>query len=361
MADVTLNSSTKSQISNMKILSVGALSGLSNTCLHRNWALHKIADSVDEVKTDVNPWSFWCRVRFHLFQMGLPINISENNGENKIIRDLVSKNKYDIVWIDKGQTIFPETLKYIKKVSPQTIIVSYSPDNMALRHNQTQQYLECVPLYDHIVTNKSYIIEDLKKLGAQHVIFVNNSYEESFHYPRELTSQDIKNLGGDVGFVGAWEKERCESICFLVDNGIKVRVFGTGKWSEYKNYSPNLCIEERQLVNEDYCKSLQAFKISLCFLRKMNLDQQTTRTVEIPACGGFMLAERTAEHLAMFEEGKEACFFSSNEELIEKCKYYLEHEEERKRIAENGRLACIKKNYSNSEMMRRTLSIICQK
>ena len=345
----------------MKILSVGALSGLSNTCLHRNWALHKIAEHVDEVKTDVHPWSVWCKIRFHLFQLGLPFTIPENNGENKTICSLVSQNDYDIVWIDKGQTIFPETLQYIKKVSPHSIIVSYSPDNMALRHNQTQQYLKCVPLYDYIVTNKSYIIDDLKKLGAQNVIFVNNSYEDSFHYPRELSAQEIKELGGDVGFIGAWEKERCESICYLADHGIKVRVFGVGKWADYKNYSPNLRIEERQLLGEDYCKSLQAFKISLCFLRKMNFDQQTTRSVEIPACGGFMLAERTDEHLSMFEEGKEAAFFSTNEELLDKCRYFLEHKEVRTIIANNGFKRCRESGYSNIETIRKVLIAINEK
>lgn len=345
----------------MKILSVGALSGLSNTCLHRNWALHKIAEQVDEVKTDVHPWSFWCKIRFHLFQLGLPVTIPDNNGENKTICSLVSQNNYDIVWIDKGQTIFPKTLHFIKKVSPHSIIVSYSPDNMALRHNQTQQYLKCIPLYDYIITNKSYIIDDLKKLGAQDVLFVNNSYEDSFHYPRELSEQDIQELGGDVGFIGAWEKERCESICYLADHGIKVRVFGIGKWADYKNYSPNLRIEERQLLGEDYCKSLQAFKISLCFLRKMNFDQQTTRSVEIPACGGFMLAERTDEHLSMFEEGKEAAFFSTNEELFEKCRYFLENEEERKQIAESARIACVSNNYSNIGMVYNVLSVVYRK
>ncbi len=342
----------------MKILSIGALSGLSNTCLHRNWALHKITDSVDEVNTNVHPWSFWCKLRYHLFQIGLPVSILENNGENKAIRNLVSQNQYDIVWIDKGLTIFPETISYIKKISPQTVVVSYSPDNMVLRHNQTQQYLDCIPLYDYIITNKSYIIDSLKKMGARHVLFVNNSYEESFHYPRELAIEDFEKLGGEVGFVGAWERERCKSLCYLADHGIKVRVFGTGKWSDYKHYSPNLHIEERLLKGDDYCKSLQAFKISLCFLRKMNYDQQTTRSVEIPACGGFMLAERTQEHLSLFEEGKEACFFSSNEELLDKCRYYLKHEEERKMIAENGRERCLRSGYSNREMISKVLRII---
>lgn len=80
------------------------------------------------------------------------------------------KNKdYDIVWIDKGHTILPSTLKYIKKISPNTIIVSYSPDNMALRHNQTQQYLETIPLYDYFFTNKSYILDNMRKLGAKNI------------------------------------------------------------------------------------------------------------------------------------------------------------------------------------------------
>lgn len=85
----------------------------------------------------------------------------------------------------------------------------------------------------------------------------------------------------------------------------------------------------------------------------MNFDQQTTRTVEIPACGGFMLAERTKEHLNLFEEGKEAAFFSSNEELLEMCKYYLGHENERRQIAEAGCQRCLTSDYSNEGMIRK--------
>ena len=44
----------------MRILSVGSLSGMSNTCLHRNWALHKVADEVDEINTQLNPITLCC-------------------------------------------------------------------------------------------------------------------------------------------------------------------------------------------------------------------------------------------------------------------------------------------------------------
>lgn len=344
----------------MRILSVGGMNGLSNTCLHRHWALEKIAET-DAVNTSAVKYTLWFRIAYHLFLYGLPVRLPEGNHENKKIKERIDKKHYDIVWIDKGVTIYPETLKYIKQKSPDTIIVSYSPDNMALRHNQSQQYLECIPLYDHIVTNKSYILDDLRKLGAKDVRFVNNSYESRFHYPRTLTPNDYKDIGGDIGFVGAWEKERCDSILYLAKRGLNVRVWGGGKWLRYKGHYPNLKIEDRGLYSEDYSKSFQAFKISLCFLRKMNFDQQTTRSVEIPACGGFMMAERTAEHLAMFEENKEAVFFSSDGELFEKCRYYLEHEDERKRIAEAGLKRCQISGYSNEAMIRHVINGILRK
>jgi spore maturation protein CgeB len=342
----------------MKILSVGSLSGLSNTCLHRHWALENIADHTDKVNSREKSTSIWYRIVFRLFQYGIPIRLPDASKANqKIVKFIINSiaNPYDIVWIDKGLTINPETLLYIKKISPKTKIVSYSPDNMAMRHNQSQNFLECISLYDIHFTTKSYIVDKLLELGAVRVSFTNNHYEQSFHYPRELNKEEIIKLGGDVGFIGAWEKERCDSIVYLANNGINVKVFGDGKWNDFKQVK-NLDIAPG-IYSEDYSKALQAFKISLCFLRKMNSDTQTTRTMEIPACGGFMLAERTDEHLDLFKEGSEAEFFASNEELLEKCNYYLKHHEERNTIAKAGTLRCKTSGYSNEEAVRKMIKI----
>jgi spore maturation protein CgeB len=339
----------------MKILSVGNFNGLTSTCAHRHKALMKLADKVDVVNTQKKPISLWYRIAYHLFLYGLPVKLPDNSNANKEIRQLVSQNEYDIVWIDKGLTISKDTLLYIKEVSPKTKIVSNTCDTMSLRHNQSQDYIECIPYYDYHFTTKSYILEDMRKLGAKHVLFVNNGYDPVFFYPRNLNTTDIISFGGDVGFIGMWEKERCESILFLARNGIHVRVFGDRQWKKYKGCHPNLTVIEHGLYTEDYPKALQAFKISLCFLRKMNFDKQTNRTTEIPACGGFMLAERTDEHLALFEEGKEAVFFSSNEELLEKCRYYLSHEEERKQIALAGIERCRTSDYSYEGIIRELL------
>lgn len=341
----------------MKILSIGSFNGLSNTCVHRNWSLQKLG-AVDMVNMYSKPTSLWFRIANRLFNYGLPIHLPDSSDCNKQIVKLVKENRYDVVWIDKGWLINKSTLQLIKKHSPLAKIISYSPDNMVLRHNQSQNFLDCVPLYDIHFTTKSYIIDAMKQLGVKKAIFTNNSFESRFHYPRQLNTSDLNRLGGDVGFIGAWEKERADSILHLAKNGISVRVFGGGKWLQYKGTLPNLTIENHGLFSEDYSKGLQAFKISLCFLRKMNFDLQTSRTMEIPACGGFMLAERTDEHLALFEEGKEADYFSSDEELLEKCKYYLDNEAERIDIANAGHERCNRSGYSNTETIKRLLDSV---
>lgn len=60
------------------------------------------------------------------------------------------------------------------------------------------------------------------------------------------------------------------------------------------------------------------------------------RIWDVLGCGGFLLTNYQAEIPYYFKEGEDLVCFDSPENLCEKVEYYLEHEEERKRIAWNG-------------------------
>jgi spore maturation protein CgeB len=95
--------------------------------------------------------------------------------------------------------------------------------------------------------------------------------------------------------------------------------------------------------------------INICFLRKINRDTITSRSIEIPSCGSFMLAERTAEHLNMFVEGKEAEFFSDDEELLQKVQKYKREKDLATLIAKSGRVRCENAGY---DMLSQTSFIL---
>ncbi len=60
------------------------------------------------------------------------------------------------------------------------------------------------------------------------------------------------------------------------------------------------------------------------------------RVYDVCGCGGFLLTNWQEELPELYEPGVEAEYFGSQEELLDKAAYYLEHEEERAAIALRG-------------------------
>jgi hypothetical protein len=280
---------------------------------------------------------------------------------NEKIIDFVRKLSFDIIWLEKFLALKPETLIRIKKMQPRARIVFYSGDDMIARYNQSKYFLSGITLYDCIVTTKSYNLNknELPALGAKKVIFVDQGYDPGFHRPVDLNPEDKKVYGADTGFIGTYEQDRADKIVFLAKHGIKVRVWGNG-WGKLVGYHPDLKIENSPIFGLSYIKSIAATKINLCFLRKSSRDLQTDRTMEIPACAGFMLAERTIEHLRLFKEGSEVAFFDigSTGELLEKTRYYLMHDEERIEMAKAARQRCLTSSYTHHDRLKFILSSI---
>ncbi|GAL79878.1 glycosyl transferase [Algibacter lectus] len=217
-------------------------------------------------------------------------------------------------------------------------------DDMYAWHNRSIYYTLGLKHYDLVCTNKSYNMTELKKLGAKKMFFSNNAYSKNIHYP---AYKENSSYAHDVLFIGTLEKERFDSMNFLAENGIQVHVYTDSfNEKEFQNHNDNLIIHKGGLYYNEHCEAITNSKITLCFLRKINRDLQTTRSVEIPACGGCMLAERTDEHLSLFEENKEAIYFSNDSELLEKTRYLLANKTLRSQVTKEAILRCEESGYS---------------
>lgn len=60
------------------------------------------------------------------------------------------------------------------------------------------------------------------------------------------------------------------------------------------------------------------------------------RALDIMGAGGFLLSNYQSELAEYFEDGKEVVLFGSEEDLLDKIGFYLEHDELRREIAYNG-------------------------
>ena len=342
----------------IKILFVGDLSKSARS-LQRSRALKEMGCSITELSH--TPLSFqpgisknhglWFRLRWRL---GWPID--EMRVNQRVIEE-INKERFDVVWIEKALALWPSTLKLIREKKPAPKLVWCSEDDMFVRHNQSVFFKKSLPLYDIFFTTKVYNLTEMKELGARRTELFLDSYDEKTHRPMVLTDEEKKRFACDVGFIGSFEKERAEYMLFLAEHSIPVTIWGNG-WGKWFGRHPNLIIKNLSLHGEDYPKAINATKINLNFLRKINRDEVTSRSVEIPACGGFMLAERSKRHLNFFDEGKETEFFGTKEEMLKKAEFYLKDDEKRKDIALMGRERCLKSGYSQREQLTKMLEAV---
>lgn len=81
------------------------------------------------------------------------------------------------------------------------------------------------------------------------------------------------------------------------------------------------------------------------------------RALDIMGAGGFLLSNYQQELAEQFEDGKELVLYASAEELLEKSRYYLAHEEERCEIAYRG-FRKVQKLYSYEVRVKRMLELV---
>lgn len=333
-----------------KVLYVGEM-WAGGTCAMRAEALRQLGYDVKTVSVirrgripfAVRLWQKICN------RLRRPLDL---NGTNAAIR--AASAAYDILWIDKGNVVSPATLARVRAMKHRPMIIGFSPDDVEQRHCTSATFSATVPFYDAFITTKSYNVKELCRLGCGCVVFTDNAYDPAIHRPVQVDEGVRQARAGCIAFIGYHEADRQRLITALAAAGLHVHVHGPG-WAAVRRRLPRTVTIHPAVYGDAYAKTICSYAINLGFLRKCNRDVQTTRSVEIPACGGFLLAERTAEHERLFREGVEAAYFGDEEELVSKAAYYLAHPIERSVIAARGRERCLVGGYSYAHRLEEAM------
>ena len=161
---------------------------------------------------------------------------------------------------------------------------------------------------------------------------VKKSYWFPNSYPDELMlSKDIEKTI-DVGFCGN-VLNRGHVINSLDKYSIKKDLF---------------------VIGDDMVNAINSYKIHF---NKNISDDINYRTFETTGCGTFLLTNYTPGLEKLFDIGKEIVVYNDLNDLDNKVKYYLENEEERKKIAKAG-YERSKKDHTYFERSKKLIQII---
>ncbi len=276
------------------------------------------------------------------------------SGINKLINNVINSNQknYDVIWIEKGVFIKPDTIRSLKKKTFR--LIHYTPDP-AFYYHQSRFFNRALSLYDFTITTKSFEIDLYKQKTEKRVIFCTQGYDVKVHKPHY--SFDEKKY--DVCFIGHHEIQREKIINSILNLGISVAIAGI-KWEKFaRNHEGNVKLHYfgSNVAGEEYAKLISASKMGLGLLSKWIPEKHTTRTFEIPACGTALLTERNPEIDLFFNES-EVIFFENEKDIPELILKYLEDDENLKTITLNGYQKVLNGDFTYKQILTNALKQI---
>jgi hypothetical protein len=328
----------------MKIAYIGSNRG---TSLQRADALERIGHRVTVIDPrDFLPPSKWVdRWLYHAGGLGVNHLI-----DPKILAG-VCKIRPDLIWVTQGEYLGCALLKKLHRICSGPIINYTLDDPFGGRDGRRFRiFLQAIAQYDLLVVVRSDNILEAQRAGARRVLRVFRSADEVAHRPRILSAEDRRRFASEVAFVGTWMPERGPFLCELIRMGVPLAIWGgrwpkARQWQELRPYWRGPGLENA----DAYAKAIQGAKVNLGLLSEGNRDLHTTRSMEIPALGGVLCAQRTVEHQSLYREDVEAVFWSSAAECAAKCLSLLDDPRRRAAIASAGRSRLIcNRNYNET-------------
>lgn len=339
----------------LKILYASGLSP-NDSSLYRLWALERLGHTVVPLNAYAyEPGQAVVRKVLHRLQVGPWVE--------RLNRDLLAmaeRERPDVFWADKLLSLQPRTLDRLRAMGVAT--VSYMIDNAfgPRRDPGWRLYMQCIPHFDLHVTQRDKNVEDYRGRGARDVIKIQTAYEPTLHFPPPPGWSDADRDRG-VSFIGSPYDQRAAFLTRLwKEYGTPVVISGaTFMWrAQLPREVADAIYTGDELHGAAYREGIWRSRINLSFLTHSNQDEFVHKSFEIAACGGFLLAERSAGHLERFVEDEEAVFFSGIEECAAKILRYLPEEDARARIAAAGQRRAVRGGYSNDAQVERILSRI---
>lgn len=238
--------------------------------------------------------------------------------------DLTRYGKYDLHFeADWGEDALKGVLPYTPCDIPRPNVYWASDTHLGYDYR-----LSKAKRFDYVFCAQKRAVEDFEKAGVKSVWMPHAVEPKAYPYLPSIKRYDIC-------FVGHINSEnRVDALDFL-----------------FKQF-PNFFYGQRlfEEAAEMYCESKIVFNIS-------HKDDINMRVFETLATKSFLLTNWIPTLPELFEDGKHMVMYKTQEEMVEKAKYYISHDAEREAIAEAGQKEVLK-NHTFLNRVQTVLDVV---
>jgi glycosyltransferase involved in cell wall biosynthesis len=162
---------------------------------------------------------------------------------------------------------------------------------------------------DFVFCAQKQAVEDMKRDGIPNPIWLPHAVE-----PQAYPKFDLLTKKYDVCFVGHVNSKNREDALDRLFSEFHNFYYGQARFDD---------------AAQKYAESKIVFNIAM-------KDDVNMRCFETLATGSLLLTDRIPSIEELFEDGKHLVLYNNLDEAVEKAKYYIEHDEEREKIAQAG-------------------------
>ncbi len=245
----------------------------------------------------------------------------------------------DIFLGNWGGSYYTETIAEIKErfnVTTINWLIDFPGEPGAL-----EAAIKAVPPYDYFFAQSTDALEVHAEHGNKGGMWLNAACDPDIHKPQKLTEEEKEKYGSDVSFVGSMYPERVKLFETLID--FDLGIWGPG-WEKLDANSPlKKYIKGGSVTPDIWIKIYNASKIVVNYMgnygeniKEEKVYQASPRVFETLGCGSFQIVDGKRDVLSLLKSGEHLVCFKKIHEVKEMVKYYLNHPQERQKIAQKG-------------------------
>jgi len=257
---------------------------------------------------------------------------------NRLLIQVALKFQPDLIHLGKSELISGETVKSIKE-GLATFVVHFYGDFRW----EPQPWVVDIGRYADVTLfnyTEPRIMDQYRAAGVKNIGgFWDAGSDPEVFYPRNLPKiREVVFLGNNLDIPHEGYDERRRLLEAVLEEGFQLHVYGHG-WEYLTGSAPGRLQLHPFVTEEDFAAVCSTAKITLGIngVNDVRLYASWRRTVNTMASGAFHLTHYVPGMETLFENRRHLVWFKSVPEAVELIRYYLDHETERERIAEEGR------------------------